>query len=189
MEVVAGRASVEDVEAFLSELSAVGERHSCAVQAFDARYVVGRDHLRRAVELADRAFERGENVARDRAVEILLYAAGRRQIDRATAMGVGEGERDVVVVVSAGEEGPAEGGADDSDGDPSIGEAAAGDREAAAIREVEGLLDPVAEYGVEDYDAERVREFFGVTGAEVAAARGDLEDLVIERVALLAVNK
>ncbi len=187
MEVVAGSAAVADVDAFLAELSAVGERHGCAVQAFDARYVVGHEHLARAVALADRAFERGENVARDRAVEILLYAAGRRQIDRAVEMGVGEGEGDVVVVAAAP---PDEGGKGGGDADPApAGEGSPEDREAAAAEAVAGMLGPTAEYGVEGYDADLVRAFFDVPDAEVAAAKGDVADLVLERVALLAVNK
>ena len=83
MELLECVATVEDVDAFVGRLGAIGDDHGVTVQAFDARYVVGRTHLARAVELADRAIARGENVARDRAVEVLCYAAGRRQIDRA----------------------------------------------------------------------------------------------------------
>lgn len=168
MEVVEGRATVEDLDAFLAELSAVGEATGCAVQAFDARYVVGREHLERAAELAGRAFERDENVARDRAVEILLYAAGRRQIDRALEMGVSEGTGPVVVVVDA------------------VGEQA--DEEQAAER-VADLLEPAETLGEEHADRALVREFFDVSEAELAATAGGLADLVRERVALLDVEK
>ncbi|MFC7081908.1 KEOPS complex subunit Cgi121 [Halorussus caseinilyticus] len=99
MRLVEGRADIADLDAFLEDIGEIADEFDCAIQAFDADYVVGESHLRTAVERADRAFDRGENVARERAVEILLYAAGRRQIDRALRMGVGEGESDVVVVV------------------------------------------------------------------------------------------
>lgn len=170
MQVVEGRATVEDLDAFLDELGAIGEATGCAVQAFDARYVMGREHVERAVELADRAFERGENVAHDRAVEVLLYAAGRRHIDRALEMGVGEGERPVVVVVDADEG------------------AATADELTAADR-VGDLVEPGDTLGVEHADERRVREFFDVTEAELAATAGDLQGLVLERVALLDVEK
>ena len=124
MRVVEGVADVDDVGAFVERLGSVGEEYGVTVQAFDARYVVGREHLARAVELADRAFVRGENVARERSVEVLLYAAGRRQIDRALAMGVDEGETPVVVVVDSPD------GSGDDDGD----------REAAAAEAVRDLL-------------------------------------------------
>lgn len=154
--------STRSVEDFVDQLDEIGDEYAATVQAFDARYVVGREHLARAVELADRARERGESVARDRAVEILLWAAGRRQIDRALEMGVDRGETPVVVVVHGGEE-------------------AAG---AAAVRQ---LFEPGETLG--DYDEERVRSFFDVTDRELAASDAGIEDLVLERVALLEVEK
>lgn len=105
MELVEGRATVEDVDEFVARLGAIGDEHGCTVQAFDARYIVSRTHLERALTLADRARERGEAIARERAVEILLYAAGRRQIERALELGVSEGDQPVVVLVAAEEGG------------------------------------------------------------------------------------
>ncbi|MBS1263359.1 MAG: hypothetical protein MAG715_00535 [Methanonatronarchaeales archaeon] len=52
-------------------------------QAVDARFVAGREHLEVAAGLAFTAEERGRRVANDPAMEVLLYAAGTRQIDRA----------------------------------------------------------------------------------------------------------
>jgi KEOPS complex subunit Cgi121 len=165
MELVEGRLTVEDTDALVERLGEIGDEHGCAVQAFDARYVAGRAHLDRAVALADRAIERGENVARDRGVEILLYAAGRRQINQALEMGVSEGEQPVVVLV---------------DGDDEAGAA-------AAVTELLDATEPTA--GVEYADAERVQDFFDVTDAERAATDADLAALVCERVALLDVEK
>ncbi len=162
MRLVEGTASVVDVEAFVARLEAVGDDHGATVQAFDARAVVDREHLERALALADRAIDRGEAIARDRAVEILLYAAGRRQIDRALAMGVSAGECPVVVLVDGGDEAGA----------------------AGAVRD---LLDPAETLGA--YDRERVMEFFGVTPVELDATSGTLADLARERVALLAVDR
>ena len=164
MRLVEGVADVDDVDAFLADLTdGVGE--DCTVQAFDARYVVDRAHLQRAVELADRAFARGENVARDRGMEMLLFAAGRRQIDRALEMGVSEGRTPAVVLVDAADE---------------RREAAAADRVAASLGAAETLG---------DYDEDRVRSFFDVTDAELGAVDGTLADLVRERVALLVVER
>lgn len=169
MRVVEGVATVEDVDGFLDDLTEIGEATGCTVQAFDARYVAGREHLRRAVELADRAFERGENVAHDRGVEILLFAAGRRQIDRALEMGIGEGEQSAVVLV------------DSPEGDA--------DAEAEAAARIRKLLEPAETLDVEHTEPERIREFFDVTDAELEATAGDLQDLVRERVALLVVER
>jgi len=167
MELVEGIAEVggdrfPDVEAFVERLGAVADEHDATVQAFDARYVVSRGHLERAVELADRERARGEAIARDRGVEILLYAAGRRQINRALEMGVDAGETPAVVLVDGGDE-------------------------AAAAAQLEDLLTPAETLGA--YDERRVREFFDVGEAELSATDRDLAALVEERVALLVVER
>ena len=163
MRVVEGHASVEDVDAFVSWLDAVGEEHGAAVQAFDARYVAGERHLSAAVERANRAFERDDAIARDRGVEMLLYAAGRRQIASALEMGLSAGDGPVVVVVDGGDE-------------------------AGAVAAVRERIDPADVLGTARDEA-RIREFFGVTEAELAATGAGLEALVVERVALLVIEK
>jgi KEOPS complex subunit Cgi121 len=164
MELVEGRATVEDLDAFVARLGEIGDEHGCTVQAFDARYIVSRSHLDRALELADRARDRGAAVARERAVEILLYAAGRRQIEQALELGVGEGEQSVVVLTAA------------KDGD-----------EHTAANEIDALLDTGSTLGT--FDEERVRAFFDIDERELAATSRSLADLVHERVALLDVEK
>ncbi|WP_458207390.1 KEOPS complex subunit Cgi121 [Haladaptatus sp. NG-SE-30] len=168
MRLVEGRIEINDLDAFLARLGAIGEEFNCAVQAFDARYVAGRKHLESAVEHANRAFDREENVARDRAVEILLYAAGRRQINQALEMGVSEGEQPVVVVIDA-----EQGGMDK--------------QEQKAAEEVTQLLEPAETLG--QTDRERLFEFFDISEQELTATGATLTDLVCERVALLEVEK
>lgn len=178
MRLLAGRVDVEDVDAFVSWLGDVGDTRNCAVQAFDARYVVDEAHLRSAVAHANRAFERGENVARDRSVEILLYAAGRRQIDQAIEMGVPEGEAVPVVVVV------------DAEGEAGSGETRHGDdAEASAIDALSERIavDETVLGGARD--EARIRSFFDIPDAELDAAATDLAGLVRERVALLDVEK
>ena len=162
MEIVEGTATIEDVDAFVSQLSEIGETYGATVQAFDARYIVDREHLAWAVELAIRAIDRGEAVARDPAVEILLYAAGRRQIDQAMEIGVSAGTCPVVAVAVGGRAGEA----------------------SAAVAE---LLEPADTLG--DYEGDRVRSFFDVSDRELDATDGELPDIVRERVTLLVVER
>ncbi|SDR28773.1 KEOPS complex subunit Cgi121 [Natronobacterium texcoconense] len=170
MELLECTLTIDDLDSFVTDLGEIGDDHDVTIQAFDARYVADRTHLERAVEFADRAIERDENVARDRAVEILLYAAGRRQIDRALEMGVGEGENRAVVLV------------DSEDGDR--------DAERNALETV-SELDAVREQTstLESVDEERLCTFFDITDAEREATDATLGDLVGERVALLEVEK
>jgi KEOPS complex subunit Cgi121 len=158
-----GGEAFPDVETFVAALDEIGDEHDVTVQAFDSRYIVSRRHLERAVELADRERERGEAIARDRGVEIMLYAAGRRQIQRALELGIGEGDTDAVVLV-------------DGDGD-----------EDAAADAVEDLLEPTPNLG--NYDETAVREFYDIGAAELGATERGIEDLVLERVALLIVER
>lgn len=162
MRLVEGTLRVDDVDETLAALDAVADETGATVQAFDARYVVDGTHLERALALADRAFERGENIARDRGIELLLYAAGRRQISRALAMGLSAGDTRVVVLVDGGDE-------------------------AAAAARLADLVTPAETLGV--YDEALVRDYFDVGDAELDAVEGTLADLVRERVALLVVGK
>lgn len=180
MRILAGRADVEDVDQFVSWLRDVGDANDCAVQAFDARFVADEAHLTAAVRKARRAFDRGENVARDESVEVLLYAAGRRQIDQAIEMGVPAGDDVPMVVVVA-----ADGG---STGDgPGAGETSS--TESAAEEAVMGRLTVDESVLGGGRDEERIRSFFEIGQAELDAAATDLSGLVRERVALLDVEK
>jgi KEOPS complex subunit Cgi121 len=175
MQVVEGTADIDDVGTFVETLSAIGDRHGVTVQAFDARYVVDCAHLELAVELATRAHDRSDAIAEDFGVEILLYAAGRRQINRALTMGVSEGTCPVVAVV-----------VDHERTDSYVGESEQNGIEAAADAVREQLT---AASTLGEYDEDRVRSFFDVTDTELAATAGGLPDAVRERVALLPVEK
>ncbi|WP_121744172.1 KEOPS complex subunit Cgi121 [Natronorubrum halophilum] len=175
MRVLECTLAIDDLDAFVARIGEIGDRHETTIQAFDARYVADRTHLERSVELADRAIARGENVARDRAVEILLYAAGRRQIDRALEMGVSEGETQAVILVT-----------DVSTGNEGVRD----DAETATLEEL-AELDAVVATGptLERQNEATLCAFFEITDAERGATDASLAALVHERVALLNVEK
>ena len=199
---VAGTVAIDDLDAFLADCDAVAADTGAVVQAFDADLVVSATQLREAARLAARAIARGEAVARDPGVEILLYAAGRRQIDRALELGVSEGERSVAVLVADFGDVP---GADRPTADLSA--AVEGVRaltvDSTRARTVDSARSPADDSterpGTVDsvdgadfetaFDEDRVREFYDVTDRELAATTGSLVDAVRERVALLDVEK
>ncbi len=97
--VVGARGVVGDVETFIEGLRREADRAGLQIQAFDADMVFGEDHLISALKHAERAFQRGTNVASDLMVEVLVYAAGERQISKALEkMGVKEGTEGLVVL-------------------------------------------------------------------------------------------
>lgn len=184
---VRGTAAVEDLDAFLGTLGEIADETGAVVQAFDASLVVSGAHLREAVRLAARAIARDEAVARDPGVEILLYAAGRRQIDRALELGVSEGERRIVVLVADFGDVP---GADRPDADLDAAVEAVRETVFSAESSDEFVtVEAAADAGTFDCDPDRIRDVFDITDREVAATAGGLADIVLERVALLDVEK
>lgn len=162
MRVVTGHFEQSPVE-YLGALDEIAQETGTTIQAFDSRYVVSRRHLERAGELADRAIERGDAIADDRGVEIMLYAAGRRQIDRALEMGLKEEDHPIAVVVD-------------------------GVAEDEAIEAVEALLVDTDEETTVFGDEERLRSFFDIIDTELDTGV-DIEALILERVALLTIDK
>jgi len=170
---VRGTVAIEDLDATLADLDAIADETGAVVQAFDADLVVSDAHLEAATRLAARAIARGEAVARDPGVEVLLYAAGRRQIDRALTLGVSEGEQRAVVLVA------------------DFGGVDGANRPVADLDAAAGAVEALTTEGDDEagFDAARVREYYGITDRELAATAGDVADVVRERVALLDVEK
>jgi KEOPS complex subunit Cgi121 len=164
VKTVAAATTIEDIDAFLADIEAISEATGATVQCFDGDYVAGERHLRRAVTLAARARDQGTAVAHDPAIEILLYAAGRRQINQALDMGVETGDIGVVGVVT-------------------------GSDERAAARRLADRLGGTATDDIGVGEGETLRSFFEITDRELAVVDGEIESVVLERVALLDVQK
>lgn len=170
MIVESGSLHVEDVDKMVSRLREIGDRHDCTVQAIDADYVAGQAHLQQALRLADRARKRNEGIARSRDVELLLYIAATRQIDRAFELGLAAGENEVVVVIDSKQSGEA------------------GGSEEQAAASVRSLLDPAPFESVAG-DVATIESWFDITEQERSVADAKLEALVCERVALLVLDR
>ena len=175
IRVIVGRTFVESVPAFLAALREVVPSGVC-IQAFDAKKEASEQHIRSAVQKALRAFRKKRNISQDLSMEMLLYAAGERQISRALEMGISEGEQKVVIAVV----------------DPSntLEEA---EMNAIAERVKRRMNIKEEELGNILSDNERKEalvQFFGITKDELEAVGEEkIEKLVLERVALLDVKK
>lgn len=102
--VVGARGKVGHVEDFVRRLQQESERLGLKAQAFDADMIFGEDHLLSAAEHAERSFARGSNVASDLMVEVLVYAAGERQISKALQkVGVKDDQERIVLLMDAEE--------------------------------------------------------------------------------------
>lgn len=76
---------------------------------FNPELVAGYPHLEFAKVHTDKAFERGENIAREYTIEFLVRLSGKKQIEKALDIGVRKGtcvgvmaEEDTITVVEQG---------------------------------------------------------------------------------------
>src|SRR5271157_3553292 len=98
-DVVAGKITIGDVQAFLRDLDAIAQSSNATIQAVDATKVAGPRHLDCAVRNAMKSFRDHRNIATDLGVEILLHLSACRQIRKALELGVHDGEIDVLLIV------------------------------------------------------------------------------------------
>ena len=178
-KLIAGKVRVSNVDDFLAVLKTVAHKYDVTIQAMNAELIAGEEHIKSAVKKALRAVGRNRNITNDLSLEILLYAAGRRQIERALAMGVAksEGEKRVAIVI--------------------VDASARGEKDlevvAEEVKRKIGLQEePISELELE-YKGDKkegIKKFFDITEAELkAVGESKLKKLVLERVARLDVLK
>ena len=102
VEIAGFKGSIKNVSETLKDVEKI--RNSCCdvgiIQLMDARSIAGRKHLEHGVVHAMRAFERGENLAKDLGIEVLLRTSAQRQISKAfDILGLKEGDMDIAVVM------------------------------------------------------------------------------------------
>ena len=88
--------SIEDTLNQINEIKKDGE----IIQLLNADAVAGVNHITHGVNQAFLAFERGENLAKDISVEIVLRCSAQRQISKAFGiLGLREGEMNLCAVL------------------------------------------------------------------------------------------
>jgi KEOPS complex subunit Cgi121 len=99
--VIGARGTIRNIDSFVENLLLFSKKENLVIQAFDATVIYGKDHLISATTHARRAFEQGRNATNSFALEILLYAAGERQIQKAIRkIGIKKGEQAIAFVIS-----------------------------------------------------------------------------------------
>ncbi len=166
-KILSGLIKIKDLRKFLKTLNNISSANNITIQALDADKIAGERHVRFAVKKATDAMKAHTNVANDFGVEIMRYAAGERQIEKAFSIGLHEGENRVVFVL--------------------VGE------EQSLSLSSNALLEIIDEKPLIDYSPskrESIISQFNITESEIkAVGEGKISDLVIERVALVDVLK
>jgi len=162
-----------------SLLSLVRERTEDAeVQFFDAELIAGWEHLYFAALNGLKAFENRLNISNSLEVEILLYASAQRQIKKAVELlGIKSSSSNIAAVVLAETELKAE----------------------EILETLSQILDAKRDDSVLELTEEKfdgIKKLFGISESELNAKleregmeRKALTDLVIEHVALLAIQR
>lgn len=134
------------------------------IQAFDADKVASERHLIFAIEKALLAFSHERNIAKDLGVEILRYAAGERQIERALLIGVSGSTKRIALAIIRPEFAGIQAWPDSSN--------------LSRLIEVDDM-------GA-SFKLDALRETFNISEDEIQAAdETRIPDLVLERVALV----
>ena len=163
MIIVEGIVTQENIKPLLSQITELNNEYSCIVQVFDARYIAGKSHLKHAIEYSQRSIDNETSIANSHQIEFLLYASGRRQINRAMEMGMSPNTTDIIIAIE--------------------GEDAEYVSSVLKLKiELKKVLNPFKNKHI-------ICSFFGIPDTELDMHSTDLESLVIERVVLLSIGK
>lgn len=144
----------------MAALRGLQDEYGCVILALDAEKVVGERHAAFAANKALRAFAERRNVAKNVGVEILRYASGQRQIERALSMGISEATSRVALMVVENGTTP----------------------ELSSVFEADGQGP--------SWNEEAVKEAFEIGDEEIeAVGQEKIPDLVLERVALVDAHR
>jgi len=92
---------IKNIDSFVQHLLLFSKKENLVIQAFDATGIYGKEHLISATIHAQRAFEQGRNSTNSLGLEILLYAAGERQIQKAIKnLGVKKGKQQIAFILT-----------------------------------------------------------------------------------------
>jgi len=99
IQILGFRANIDSVGDVLGKINSIKDDGEI-IQLLNADCVVSKNHIIHGVNQAFLAFERGENLANDLSVEIVLRCSAQRQISKAfKILGLHEGEMNLCAVL------------------------------------------------------------------------------------------
>jgi KEOPS complex subunit Cgi121 len=161
------RLNISDQGEFLKHIRELGEWNSVNIILFNADRMAGRAHVESAIAHAFRAFREGETISNSVEMESLLYAAGSRQCQQGTGFGVHSGENRVYLCICPGNT-----------------------RVQKDLQKIGVYCDEEDWEPLSEEKQSLLMELFGITIEEIGVVGiSRLQDLVLERVALLQVYR
>lgn len=171
--VIGAQGSIKNVDTFISQLLMFSKKEHLVIQAFDAAMIYSKDHVISATTHAKRAFQQGTNATGSLALELLIYAAGERQIEKAIKkIGVKKGKQKIAFVLTDPVDGKGKKTIDDS-------------IKKKLLKTFDLQCDEKAIQG----DKMTLKRF-GITDRELSTIPGEqYGDLILEKVALVDIIK
>lgn len=165
--ILTAKVDIHDLNDFLSHIRQIADALGTHIICLNAEMIAGREHAEMAIKLAARAFFRDENpISNSFEMEVLLYAGGTRQCVDAGLFGIHKGLNRLYICIYP--------------------------KNNDAIEQLRTLV-KFTENNNEHINEEKKRliaSWFSISNEELlAAGRDHIIDLVLERVALLDVNK
>jgi KEOPS complex subunit Cgi121 len=165
-EIRKARITIDDRNQFLQVIQGIARLHSVHIVCFDADKMAGQDHAKAAMCHSQRSFFSGKPISNSLEMEALLFAAGSRQCQVAASFGIKEGENTMFVCSYP------------------VNEQVWSDL-SCYMHFVDDMYD-----GVTPQKAERLVSLFNITQEELeVVGRDRIVDLILERIALLYVNR
>jgi len=96
-EIRKARIWIDDRNQFLQIIQGIARLHSVHIVCFDADKMAGRAHAKAAMHHSQRSFFSGKPISNSFEMEALLFAAGTRQCQVAASFGIKEGENTMFV--------------------------------------------------------------------------------------------
>ena len=98
-KIIGAKGKIQNIDLFLKQILTLSNKYDIKIQVINADFVYGWDHLVSAVKHALRSFAVKKNSLNSLSLEILLYASGERQIQKAIKkIGVKEENQNVAVI-------------------------------------------------------------------------------------------
>ena len=99
LKILGFRANIDSVGDVLNQIDSIKVEDEI-IQLLNAEAIASKNHIIHGVNQAILAFNRGENLAKDLSVEIVLRCSAQRQISKAfKILGLSEGEMELCVVL------------------------------------------------------------------------------------------
>lgn len=102
VKILGYEADIQSISETLDKVNSLKEKNNDngLIQLMDAKAIAGKKHLEHGIIHAIKSFERGENLAKDLGIEILLRTSGQRQISKAfNILGLKEEKMDIAIVM------------------------------------------------------------------------------------------